>query len=317
MNRIINTQESSSNMSFSGSAYLDSLAEKFARNDSLRVRIGAELERFRHDETTALSPCIYEPSIALILQGKKKVLYGDTELEYGPGSLLLTTLDVPVMSAVTEATRDRPYISLFLRLDMALMAQCLEELPAWSVSPDSEYVPLTVWRAEDALINAFHRMAESLESEVLSPLLYPLHRKEVVLRLLTGEPGKVIRQTLQKNNAVNRISQAIQWIKHNYDKPFDLDRLAGEVYMSTSTFRQYFRKVTGVSPLQYQKKIRLLEARKLMINGDADASHTALLVGYESVSQFNREYHRLFGRPPLRDIRALQAGTGLGELGIM
>ncbi|PRD13305.1 AraC family transcriptional regulator [Pantoea coffeiphila] len=302
-------------MSISGSGYLGSLALKFARNDCSRIQIGMELERFRHDEPTALSPCIYEPSVALILQGKKKVLYGDTELEYGPGSLLLTTLDVPVMSAVTEATRDRPYISLFLRLNMAVMAQCLEELPDGAVSHDSDYVPLTVWRAEDALINAFHRMAESLESEILSPLLYPLLRKEIALRLLTGESGRVIRQTLHKNNAVNKVSQAIQWIKHNYDKPFDLDSLAGEVYMSTSTFRQYFRKVTGVSPLQYQKKIRLLEARKLMINGDADASHTALLVGYESVSQFNREYHRLFGRPPLKDIRALQAGTGLSEAG--
>lgn len=302
-------------MSISGSGYLGSLALKFARNDCSRIQIGMELERFRHDEPTALSPCIYEPSVALILQGKKKVLYGDTELEYGPGSLLLTTLDVPVMSAVTEATRDRPYISLFLRLNMAVMAQCLEELPDRAVSHDSDYVPLTVWRAEDALINAFHRMAESLESEILSPLLYPLLRKEIALRLLTGESGRVIRQTLHKNNAVNKVSQAIQWIKHNYDKPFDLDSLAGEVYMSTSTFRQYFRKVTGVSPLQYQKKIRLLEARKLMINGDADASHTALLVGYESVSQFNREYHRLFGRPPLKDIRALQAGTGLSEAG--
>jgi len=304
-------------MSELSARYLESLATKFTCNDSHRISLGADLERFRHDETTALSPCIYEPSIALILRGKKRVLYGETEMEYGPGSLLLTTLDVPVMSSVTEASTERPYISLFLRLDMALMAQCLEELSDGARLSEGNYLPLTVWTAEEALINTFHRMADSFQSPTLSSLLYPLHSKEIALRLLLGEPGYVIRQTLQKNTTVSRVSQAIQWIKYHYDKPFDLNHLASEVFMSTSTFRQHFKAVTGVSPLQYQKKIRLMEARKMMINGTADASHAALFVGYESVSQFNREYHRLFGRPPLRDIRALRSQSAGGELAII
>lgn len=286
---------------------LAALVSEFAQKDGEPLILDNDLIAFRRTLTTELIPCIYEPSIALILQGKKKILHGGKVYEYGPGSLLLTTLDVPVMSCVTEATPASPYIGLLFKLDIGLLAENIDLISSPAGTGSVNYQPLSICSPDPGLLSAFTRMVEVSQSPVLNPLLAPLLRKEIVIRLLHGEGSAHIRHAAQRNESVSKISRAISWLKENYTQPFSLEDLAGKVFMSPSTFRQYFKRVTGVSPLQYQKSLRLHQARKLMVNLDMDAGRASLEVGYESVSQFSREYSRLFGLPPLRDSKILKA----------
>jgi AraC-like DNA-binding protein len=203
---------------------------------------------------------------------------------------------------------------LLLKLDRQVFAEYLHQLPLPEQECIGDFRPLSIWRVDGDLLDIFMKMEEACVSDTLGSLLMPLLKKERAIRLLAGRCGMDIRKALHATTSAGKISCAIEWLKGNYVEPFNVQTLANKAFMSVSTFRQYFRHVTGLSPLQYQKSLRLIEARKLMLSGEVDATHASMSVGYESISQFNREYRRMFGQPPMRDIRSIKGSNLFSSL---
>jgi AraC-like DNA-binding protein len=240
-------------------------------------------------------------------QGDKQIMVGDKILDYVPGQSLLTTIDVPVVSHVTRATTREPYLGLLLKLDARSIALAASELNLPRPDAYRAHEPISIERLEPALLDALRRLVELLDDPVLLPRLAPLVQQEIIIRLLTGPHGPNLRQLMMEESPHQQIASVVAWIKQNFSKPIRVDDLAANANMSISAFRQHFHEITGMSPLQYQKQLRLQEARQLMLNEKKDASQAAILVGYQSVSQFTREYSRAFGAPPQRDVRRVRS----------
>ncbi|MBF3851483.1 AraC family transcriptional regulator [Burkholderia pseudomallei] len=290
------------------SAAITMLAEavaKFVPMDGDYPTAISGLTLYRRSESAGVMHCIREPGLALIVQGAKRVLLADEIYDYEAGQALLTSVDIPVVSRVIQAGPSEPYIGLMLRLDSRDVMQLATELkisePKESTGPGWSIETLSTW-----LIDAFVRLVRLLDEPQYIPSLAPLIEKEIVIRLLMEEPSMKLRQLVMTGSQGRKIEKAIAWLKRNYSKDFIIEELAASVHMSPSTFRQHFRSTTGTSPLQFQKQLRLQEARWLMLNENFDAGQAAMQVGYESVSQFSREYSRIFGAPPLRDVTRLR-----------
>lgn len=259
---------------------------------------------------TSMPQChIYEPSLTVILQGRKHVTVGEEVFFYDEANFLLTSIDMPVMSCVVEASETAPYMSMGLKLDLAMVRQLILDygLQAPKITPISRGMatgPVTV-----ELLAALSRLLDLLEVPEDIPILADLIHKEIVCRILRSEQGGRLWQIAMTGSQSNRIYKVISWLKHNYMQPLRVEELASMAAMSVSSMHQYFREITSMSPLQYQKQLRLQAARRLMLDEDLDAGSAALRVGYESASQFSREYHRLFGQPPMRDIKQLRSST--------
>lgn len=273
--------------------------------DKPNKALSKEIILFRHDNPIEIEPCIYEPSIALILQGKKRVSYAGNTIEYGAGTFLLTSMDLPVSSEITEASSDKPYLSILFPLNMKTVFSLLQEHPSLGMQQEN-YDPLAVCYADEKLLGAFLRLLEVDKDTGLAAMLTPLIHSEIIIRLLAGPEGQHLRAVLQNSTSVYKIANAVNWFKDNYSESITMDELASKVHMNASTFRQLFKKVTAMSPLQYLKTIRLQNARNLMLREDIDAASAAIRVGYESVSQFSREYKRYFGLPPKQDVKSLR-----------
>jgi AraC-like DNA-binding protein len=247
--------------------------------------------------------CIYHLGLGVVAQGGKQVILGSESLSYMPGQSMLTTIDLPVVSHVTHATSREPFLGMMLRLDARAILQLAAEMDAPRRQRDAVYRTVSIETLGADLLDALLRLVNLLEQPDLVPHLAPLIQQEITVRLLTGPHGPHLRHIV----TVGSPSQ------QNFIEAFRVDDLADRAHMSPSTFRQHFRSVTGVSPLQYQKQLRLQEARQLMLNENHDAGSAAGQVGYESPSQFSREYSRLFGAPPQRDVsrmRLAQARAG-------
>ena len=251
--------------------------------------------------------CIYNLGIGIILQGEKEVVIGDQVYHCHEGQSMLTTIDLPVTSHIVQASAQKPFLAVLLLLDLQTVNQVAAEMPAedFAIS-DAAHHSFSVESADAPLIDAFFRLAKVLDEPLMIPHLAPLIQKEVIVRLLNGPHGIYLRQLVKSGSANQKIHQVVNWLKHNYVQPMRMDDLADKAFMSPSAFRQHFRTATGMSPLQYQKQLRLQEARHLMFNQNVDAGRAAGLVGYESASQFSREYSRLFGEPPQRDIQRMR-----------
>ena len=279
---------------------------KFAQTDGDYTTAISALTLHRRSAPTQPLHCIYTLGLGVIAQGAKQVMLGDEVVDYSPGRSMLTTIDLPVVSHVTQASVRKPFLGLLLTLDARQILQMASELDLLQPSRERAFRPVSIERLEEALLDALVRLVELLGEPALVPRLAPLIQQEITIRLLTGRYGPQLRQLVAVGSPSQQIAKAVAWLKQNFTQALQVDDLAARTHMSPSTFRQHFRAITGMSPLQFQKQLRLQEARQLMLNQSLDAGNAGGLVGYESASQFSREYSRLFGAPPQRDIRRMR-----------
>lgn len=264
------------------------------------------LSLFRRDEPTEPISGLYEPSICVIAQGAKRVILGDDTYVYDAHHYLITSVHLPTVVQIIDASEERPYLGLRLTLDMREISQMMVDsnLPAPREQQSSR--GMATGEVTLPLLNAFQRLVGLLADEKDIPILAPTIQREIVYRLLVGDQGSRLRQIASAGSQSQQIARVIDWLKGNFDQPLRVDDLSAKAGMSASTFHHHFRSMTALSPLQFVKRLRLQEARRLMLTDHLDAGTAAFQVGYESPSQFSREYSRLFGAPPLRDIANLR-----------
>lgn len=259
----------------------------------------------RFDRPTKPTGYLLEPSICLILQGSKHVILGERHHTYGADRFFVVSIDLPVIAQILEASPTVPYLGMVLKLDRMEIARLVMEspLPPMKTAPVGQAIEIS--EVTRPLLGAITRLIELLDEPELIPVLSPLIQREILCRLLLTPCGPKIRQIAVGGSPTHQISQVIDWIKRNLREKLRVEDLAARAGMSVSTLHHHFRALTSLSPLQFQKRLRLNEARWLMLENRMDAATAAFEVGYESPSQFSREYSRLFGAPPLRDIKNL------------
>ena len=269
----------------------------------------ARLSLFRADEPTIPLPAVYDASLCLIAQGAKRVSLGEQSLVYDAAHYLLVSIDLPLVGHVIQASRDAPYLCCKIDIDRAALADLI--LAEGSRAPRSDLPALAVYRSDDDLIDAACRLMRLLDQPAGIPALAPLIEREILYRLLTGPHGAALRYMAAADSHLNQVSRAIDTIRSDFDRPLRIGDVAAAAGMSQSSLHQHFKAVTNMTPLEYQKQLRLQEARRLMLAGRTTAGSAGFAVGYGSASQFNREYARLFGAPPRRDIERLQVSGDL------
>ena len=262
------------------------------------------LTLFRRTEPSPCYPATYEPSLNVFVQGRKRVTLGGTTYLCDESSYLLSSLDVPVVSQIVAASEEIPLLALLLKLDMAVVREIMsgEDFQPREGSPQGRAIAVATTTVD--LLKPCSRLLDLLDSPEDIPFLSDLVQREIVFRLLRGPVGGRLRAIATLGDQSQRTAKAIAWLKGNYTKPLRLEELAAVARMGMSTLHHHFRALTAMSPLQYQKQLRLQTARERMLIEGLDAASAAFEVGYESASQFNREYKRFFGEPPMRDIKA-------------
>jgi AraC-like DNA-binding protein len=253
----------------------------------------------RQDSPSALEVSLYEPVLCLILQGRKQVSVGEHTSSFGPGECLLVSHDLPVSSRITKA----PYLALVLAVDVATVRKLYDEVAESALEGERARAAETQ-RADPELLDALHRYLALARSPADAKVLGPLVSKEIHYRLLTAPFGGMLRSLIRHDSDASAIARAIGHIRGDIRAPVAIPELAGRVGMSVSSFHKHFKAITSTTPLQYQKELRLLEARRLLRTGGASVTSAAFEVGYESPSQFSREYARKFGVPPRDDVRS-------------
>ncbi len=244
----------------------------------------------------------YNPSICIIAQGAKVVQMGEDSFRYDPANYLLCSLDVPVVSQVIEATSTKPYLGLKMDFDPALIASVSVEAGLSPGRTDSSVKSIAVGKLQGELLDSFIRLFRLLDNPTDYRIVSPLVTREIIYRLLKSEQGPRLFQMATFGGNTTRITKAVQKLRSNFNEALSIEDLARDLGMSVSSFHQHFKTATSMSPLQFQKQIRLQEARRLLLTEDLDASSAAVRVGYDDASQFTREYKRMFGDPPMRDI---------------
>ncbi|WGM45963.1 HTH-type transcriptional activator RhaS [Brevundimonas sp. NIBR10] len=287
-----------------------SLIARHASRDGFHATPIAGLTLARSSTVTMPMPNVYRPQMCLVAQGQKEVTLGDHVFRYAPGRYGIVTYDLPVTGYVVEATPDKPYLCLFLDFDPIMLGQLALRVPPPPGTP-AQPIGKTVSDAGGGLLEASLRLLRLLDDPVALAVLGPLAEQEILYRLLAGPNGARMRHITSSQGRVAQVGRAIAWIGKHFRERFSIDRLAAEVGMSPSGLHEHFRAVTAMTPLQFQKQLRLQDARSLMLIEDIDVATAALRVGYESPSQFSREYRRHFGEPPARDISRLRASPGL------
>ncbi len=264
------------------------------------------LALYRRTEPTACYRASYEPSLTVFVQGRKRINLGGTIYICDGSSFLLSSIDVPAESQIVEASEQVPMLSMFFKLDMPMVREVIsrEELPEPAAPVHSQ--GLAVGETTSGLLGACTRLIDLLEIPEDVPFLSHLILHEIVYRVLRTPQGERLRAIATTGDLSHRTARAIAWLRANYAKPLRMDELAAVARMGVSTLHHQFRGLTAMSPLQYQKQIRLQTARQRMLMDGMDATSAAYEVGYESVSQFNREYSRFFGLPPMRDVKILR-----------
>lgn len=258
---------------------------------------------------TAPSPGLYEPMLCIVLQGAKRVMIGERVLRYDPASYFVASLDLPAVGHVIEASPEAPYVALSLRIDPERLAALIADAPVAREPPAAGFAvsPVT-----PPLIDACLRLLRLLDAPEDIPVLAPLIETELLYRLLQGPQSGALRQIARADSRLSQVRRAVARIRASYDKPLRVEALAEIAGMSVATFHRHFKAATAMSPLQYQKQIRLQQARRLLI-AEEEASRAGYAVGYESASQFSREYARLFGAPPARDAARLRGAGAVAE----
>jgi AraC-like DNA-binding protein len=286
------------------------LRAELARKIAAHARTAGEhataipgLTLYRRTDTTPCYPATYEPSLNVFLQGQKRITLGGTTYFCDGSTFLLSSLDLPVVSQIVQASEAVPLLSMLLKLDMASVREILNHAEFQSQNGSSEARGIAIGKTTVDLLQPCSRLLDLLDAPEDIPFLSSLIQREIVYRLLRGPQGARLRAIATLGDQSHRTAKAIAWLRDNYRKPLRLDELAEVASMGISTLHHHFRALTAMSPLQYQKQLRLVAARERMLIEGLDAASAAFEVGYESPSQFNREYKRFFGQPPMRDVK--------------
>lgn len=286
---------------------LASLIGRHATENGTNPTEIVRLNLIRGSHPTGPRHALHEPALCIVAQGKKQVILGDATYLYGPDQHLIVSVDLPVVAQVLEADPDNPYLCFRLDLDAAVIGELLAEA-GLGTTPDKQAGPgLSLSPADPGLLDAVVRLVRLLDAPRDAEVLAPLVEREILYRLLTGDQAPTVRKIALPGGQMGQVGRAIGWIKTHYREPFSVEAVASEARMSTSALHHHFKAVTNMSPLQYQKRLRLQEARRLILGSSLDAAEAGFSVGYGSPSQFSREYRRLFGAPPQRDVESLKA----------
>jgi AraC-like DNA-binding protein len=260
----------------------------------------------RYTNTTGPKYGVFKPSICFIVQGAKEILLSQDRFRYGPADYLVGSVNLPITGQVTEASTEVPYLALILALTPSQILEVLREAQVEVEKKENAKRGMYVSKIEPSLLNAVTRLACLLDNPKDIPVLAPLITKEIIYRVLQGEHGTTLGQIAIEGSSTSQISDVIEHIMKNYKKSFRIEELAEIANMSVSSLHRHFKEVTAMSPIQFQKQLRLQEARSLLLSESSDAADVAFQVGYESPSQFSREYSRMFGFPPKEDINHLR-----------
>jgi len=247
--------------------------------------------------------------LCIVLQGAKQVMIGDRVLRYDPASYFIASVDLPVSGCIVEASPAQPYMAVCMALNRDVLSSLLAELPR---RPEDPIAGFAVSPVTPVLLDPWLRLLSLLDAPEDVPVLAPLLEREILYRLLQGPQGGLLRQAAMADSRLSRVRSAIDWIRTHFDQLLRVDALAALAGMSVPSFHRHFKAATAMSPLQYQKSLRLQQARRLLI-ASADASCAAYSVGYESASQFSREYARMFGAPPARDAERLRGQGAVAD----
>ncbi|MBW7883331.1 MAG: AraC family transcriptional regulator [Caldilineaceae bacterium] len=264
---------------------------------------------FLHRSSSPREPLhsVYDPVFCVIAQGSKEVFLGNERYLYDPAHYLLVTAELPLVAHVCDASKERPYLSLRLNLDPTLVGSVMVEAGHSAPRTHSGVRAINVGPLDAGMLDAVVRLVRLLDAPTDARFLAPLIRREIVYRLLMGKQGDRLRYITMLGGHSHRIARAIDRLRGEFDQPLRIDELARDLGMSVSGFHHHFKAVTALSPLQFQKRLRLQEARRLMLVEHLDAAGAGYRVGYDDASHFSREYKRLFGAPPLRDVERLRA----------
>lgn len=268
---------------------------------------------YRREQPAAPVVCMVEPCIVLVAQGEKQLWVGGEGYPYDTSRFLVTSLDIPANSEVLAASPEQPCLGLTFKLDLRMLAELIAQGGLPPVRERAVMKGVGIGTVTDGMLAAFARLVALLDEPEAIPVLAPLIQREIHYRLLKSDQAGRLRQICSVDGQGYRIAKAIDWLKLNFDAALRVEELAARVQMSAATFHHHFRQLTAMSPLQYQKWLRLNEARRLMLNEHQDVSSAAFKVGYESPSQFSREYSRLFGVPPKRDMATLRGRAGVSD----
>lgn len=261
----------------------------------------------RSSSPTMPMPVVYEPTLCLVAQGRKQVVLGTTAYVYDAAQYLVASVDLPVMGSVIEASEAKPYLCLRLNLDMAALSDLAIRHAAADADGREPPVGIALNETTPELLDAAVRLAGLLDTPSDIDALAPLVVREILYRLLTGPGNGLIRHMAQANSRLNQIARAIVWIRARYTEAWNIDEVADVAGMSRSGFHAHFKAVTSMSPLEFRTQLRLQEARRIMVAEAMDAASAGFRVGYESPSQFSRDYGRAFGMPPAKDAHRLRA----------
>ncbi|GGJ43887.1 AraC family transcriptional regulator [Deinococcus roseus] len=260
----------------------------------------------RRVRPTPEAPCLYQPNVTVVLSGQKRVVLAVEQFLMTPGHFLLTSANLPVTPQIVEASPNHPFLAVMLMLDLNALAAFLlnHDLPAPSKRPSQRAIALGATSPE--LLDAFRRLVALLDTPGDLPVLAPLIEQEILYRLLCTPQGERLRDMAAASGHSHRLSRALRWLERHFRDPLNITDLAEHVGMSPSAFHRLFKDITAMSPLQYQKTLRLSEAQRLMLTQDMDAARAAFEVGYVSPSQFSREYRRQFGVSPISHVATLR-----------
>lgn len=299
------TEREVQRMQANGEELVERIARAVPEDGSVQPLEGLHLSRVSMPLGQVHS--VVMPSFCVIAQGSKEVLLGDSRYRYDPLHYLITTVELPRVSQIMEASPERPYLSLRLEFDAALVGSVMLETDHAAVRPGNADVrAIDVSSLDVNLQDAILRLVRMLDTPAEAPILKPLITREIIYRLLVGEQGARLRHLAVMQGYTPFIARAVERLRQDFDQPLRIEDLAREMGMSVSGLHHHFKAVTAMSPLQFQKHLRLQEARRLMLSEDFDAASAAYRVGYHDASHFNREYKSLFGVPPIRDVHQLR-----------
>jgi AraC-like DNA-binding protein len=305
------TREQSERGVHRAQASRDELLERLARavpEDGTSEPL-AGLRLRRASSPTELGHGVSDPALCVIAQGSKEIMLGDHRYRYDPAHYLIATAELPIASQITEASKEHPYLGLVLTLDPTLVGSVMVEAGHPAPRSHSAMKAIDVSPLDASLLDAVVRLVRLLDSPTDARFLAPLVKREIVYRLLTGEQGGRVCHIAALGGHTHRIAKAIERLRKDFDQPLRIENIARELGMSVSGFHHHFKEVTAMSPLQFQKQLRLQEARRLMLDEHLDAASAGYRVGYDDASHFNREYKRLFGAPPMRDVEWLRGAA--------
>ncbi|WP_404339728.1 AraC family transcriptional regulator [Pseudoalteromonas mariniglutinosa] len=286
-------------------AEIAGLINKFSAGNGINCSAIAGVNCIKFNTLNDNIPSVYCPSLCVIVQGKKRVLLENDIFEYQPSEYLVASVDLPAIGQIVDATEQNPYLCLQIELDLGELTELSIRVNSGEDLDKSSCRGIFIGNVDESLADSVLRLVRLLELPQDIDVLAPIIKREIHYRILNGQYGRNIAATAQIGSQMQRISVAIKILKNNFKNQINIEELATQVGMSISSFHSHFKTVTAMTPLQFQKRFRLLEARKIMMIEGLDAASTAYRVGYESPSQFSREYARFFGNPPVRDIDAI------------